>query len=61
MQQVANKPGGWYLHVLDAYLQPIVSGFKRFLVEKNGEGTSDSLAVGDKRYHFNWFWKVVPL
>ena len=59
MQEVANKSGGWYLHVSDAYLQPIVCGFKRFLVEKNGEGTLDSLAVGYKRYHFNWFLKVL--
>ena len=25
----------------------------------NGEGSLDSLAVSDKRYHFNWFWKVL--
>ena len=25
----------------------------------NGEGSLDSLAVSDKRYHLNWFWKVL--
>ena len=43
---------------LDA-LQPIVCGLKRFLVEKTGEDALNPLAVSDKKYHFNWFWKVL--
>ena len=40
-------------------LRPIVCGLKRFLVEKNGEDALNPLAVSDKKYHFNWFWKVL--
>ena len=40
-------------------LWPIVCGLKRFLVEKNGEDALNPLTVSDKRYHFNWFWKVL--
>ena len=32
---------------------------KRFLEEENGEHALNPLPVSDKRYYFNWFWKVL--
>ena len=50
VQEVANKSGGRYP---SRTLYSIVCGLKRFLVENNGEGASNPLAVSDKRYHFD--------
>ena len=47
VQKVANKSGGRYP---SRTLHNIVCGLKRFLVEKNGEGALNPLAVSDKRY-----------
>ena len=47
VQEVANKSGGRYP---SRTLYNIVCGLKRFLVEKNGEGALNPLAVSDKRY-----------
>ena len=47
VQEVANKSGGRYP---SRTLHNIVYGLKRFLVEKNGDGASNPLAVSDKRY-----------
>ena len=48
VQEVANKSGGRYP---SRTLYDIVCGLKRFLVEKNGEGALNPLAVSNKRYH----------
>ena len=48
VQEVPNKSGGRYP---SRTLYNIVCGLKRFLVEKNGEGALNPLAVSDKRYH----------
>ena len=47
VQEVANKSGGRYP---SRTLHNIVCGLKCFLVEKNGKGTLNPLAVSDKRY-----------
>ena len=47
VQEVANKSGGRYP---SRTLYNIVSSLKRFLVEKNGEGALNPLAVSDKTY-----------
>ena len=47
VQEVANTSGGRYP---SRTLYNIVCGLKRFLVEKNGEGALNPLAVSNKRY-----------
>ena len=56
VQEVANKSARWYI---SRTLYSIFCGLKCFLVEKNGEGALSPLAVSDKRYHFDWFWKIL--
>ena len=47
VQEVANKSGG---RNPSQMLDNIVCGLKHFLVEKNGEGVINPLAVSNKRY-----------
>ena len=52
VQEAASKSGGRYP---SRTLYSIVCGLRRLLVEKNGEGTLNPLAVSNKRYHFDSF------
>ena len=57
VQEVANKSSG---RCSSRSLYSILCGLKCFLVEKNGEDAlNPALAVSDKRYPFDCFWKIL--